>query len=151
MKVYNCTTGDSLSLHKQTTSKFTKAQMQSVLAGFFDNGEGLRIDALKRILAKLRGLLNVLETQRDWHFITSSLLLVYDGHPQPTAGADICMIDFAHTESARDQLPDVEYLYGLRNLIEILTCIDKASRYEPPATPTGSPDAEFPKTSPLCR
>ena len=135
LKVYKCTTDSSLSIQKEQTSGLKKDEMQDVLQNFFDNGQGLRCDVLETILVRLRGLLNALQTQRDWHFITSSLLLVYDGNTRQRGIADICMIDFAHTEPVIDSV-DVEYLYGLSNLIELLTCILEKTQYEPPMTPT---------------
>eukprot|EP00668_Euglena_longa_P014072 GGOE01018041.1.p1 GENE.GGOE01018041.1~~GGOE01018041.1.p1 ORF type:complete len:711 (+),score=198.64 GGOE01018041.1:27-2159(+) len=133
-KVYKSVTDCWRSVQKEQAQRLTKHQVQREMENFFDNGNGLRFDVLELILPRIRALFAAFSHQRDWHFITSSLLLVYDGDPQGPGLADICMIDFANTERVEGAL-DTEYLYALANLVELLECILHRRQYQPPSTP----------------
>ncbi|XP_017115299.1 inositol polyphosphate multikinase [Drosophila elegans] len=99
---------------------------------------------LKEVLRQLQAILSWFQRQRLLHFYASSLLICYDysrlanpnpqksllnGHHRlekdddPSNWVRVRMIDFAHVYPADQALPDENYLFGLRSLIEVVQSI----------------------------
>ncbi|KAI8034946.1 inositol polyphosphate multikinase [Drosophila gunungcola] len=99
---------------------------------------------LKEVLRQLQAILSWFQRQRLLHFYASSLLICYDysrlansntqksllnGHHRlekdddPANWVRVRMIDFAHVYPADRALPDENYLFGLRSLIEVVQSI----------------------------
>lgn len=88
------------------------------LATFLHNGRALRTDVIVQFLEELEGLIACFEKQTAYHFYSTSLLLVYDGHEGEGAGTEVVlkMIDFAHVRTDTAGRRDEGFLYGLTNL-----------------------------------
>ncbi|KAH8238017.1 hypothetical protein KR032_010995, partial [Drosophila birchii] len=105
---------------------------------------------LEEVLRQLQDILNWFHSQRLYHFYASSLLICYDysrlknnqpllnGHHHHHRGQDVevdappsspstwvrvRMIDFAHVYPAEQALPDENYMFGLRSLIEVIQAL----------------------------
>jgi hypothetical protein len=63
-----------------------------------------------------------MQTMDDkFRFYSTSLLFVYEGDPSEPQHIDLRMVDFAHTFTLEDNtVNDDGYLFGLRNLIDIV-------------------------------
>jgi len=85
--------------------------------GFYD-GERLRIPVLKEILAKIKTVLDWFLLQNSLWFVSSSLLLTYEGDPSCPVKTDLKIIDFAHIRNGDSK--DTGFILGLQNLIERL-------------------------------
>eukprot|EP01004_Peranema_trichophorum_P002275 NODE_1346_length_2002_cov_29.432145_g1139_i0.p1 GENE.NODE_1346_length_2002_cov_29.432145_g1139_i0~~NODE_1346_length_2002_cov_29.432145_g1139_i0.p1 ORF type:complete len:394 (-),score=40.65 NODE_1346_length_2002_cov_29.432145_g1139_i0:709-1890(-) len=129
-KVWNSMTMSFEEQDKYQYRKLKAREMQPCLTSFFDNknGEGPNVKHLNSILKKLNDLRKVFETQTHWHFITSSLVLIYDAGDS-NISANVAMVDFGYAIEAKGQT-DENYLHGLINLIGILECIQSDTIYE---------------------
>ncbi|KAH8333583.1 hypothetical protein KR059_000994, partial [Drosophila kikkawai] len=101
---------------------------------------------LQEVLRQLQDILNWFHSQRLYHFYASSLLICYDysrlkdqpllngHHPHhgeqednaptsPSTWVRVRMIDFAHVYPAEQALPDENYMFGLRSLIEVVQAL----------------------------
>ncbi|XP_016985672.1 inositol polyphosphate multikinase [Drosophila rhopaloa] len=97
---------------------------------------------LKEVLRQLQEILSWFNSQRLLHFYASSLLICYDysrmdqsskcqsllnGHhikeDHPTNWVRVKMIDFAHVYPAEEALPDENYMFGLKSLIDVVQSI----------------------------
>lgn len=76
------------------------------------------IETVKSFLYSLKQIQSWFETQRIYHFYSSSLLFSYDEHK-----AYVHMIDFAHVVPATDNNLDSNYLGGLNNIIKLFQTI----------------------------
>lgn len=141
LKTYNAVSGQFRCLSKKEAVRYRPSEVQEALEAFFDNGRGLRGDVIRLVLEQLESLRDVLQSLGSWHFITSSLLVAFEGDPLRPAAAHICMVDFAHTEAVSGRI-DTEYLYGLSNLMDLLSCTLARQSYCPPPTPTKRGAAE---------
>ncbi|KAH8246665.1 hypothetical protein KR038_004277, partial [Drosophila bunnanda] len=101
---------------------------------------------LQEVLRQLQDILKWFDSQRLYHFYASSLLICYDysrlknqpllnghhRHGEQVEGAAPCspstwvrvrMIDFAHVYPAEQALPDENYMFGLKSLIEVIQAL----------------------------
>ncbi|KAH8281993.1 hypothetical protein KR054_004793, partial [Drosophila jambulina] len=97
---------------------------------------------LQEVLRQLQDILKWFHSQRLYHFYASSLLICYDysrlteqpllnGHhhhkddapSSPSSWVRVRMIDFAHVYPAEQALPDENYMFGLRSLIEVIQAL----------------------------
>ncbi|KAH8413010.1 hypothetical protein KR009_007412, partial [Drosophila setifemur] len=100
---------------------------------------------LKEVLRQLEAILSWFQSQTLLHFYASSLLICYDysrldpssapkdknlllnGHHHkeetPSDWVRVRMIDFAHVYPAYQALPDDNYMFGLKSLIEVVDSI----------------------------
>ncbi|KAJ8250518.1 hypothetical protein COCON_G00224400 [Conger conger] len=79
MRVYQ-TSSDTCEIYDQHYGRnLVKASLRDGLAKFFNNGDGLRKDAIADSIKKVRDILQWFEGQRRFHFYASSLLFVYEG------------------------------------------------------------------------
>ncbi|KAF3855908.1 hypothetical protein F7725_016631 [Dissostichus mawsoni] len=62
--------------------------MQEALLQFFHSGQRLRRELLSPVIQRLRELQAALETCESYRFYSSSLLIIYDGAPQPKHAED---------------------------------------------------------------
>lgn len=95
-----------------------KEEMQDVLSKF------LRTPHLRKAaLAKVNDLLKFFSTNKRFAFAASSLLLAYDSAEEEPEDLRFSMIDFAHVDDLEGKALDEHYLFGLRNLQDLLTAI----------------------------
>lgn len=97
------------------------------LVQFFHNGERLRTDIFLPLIDRLNRLLTVVSQLDSYRFFTSSLLVIYDGLDDRLSEVDVRVIDFAHAahrdidpEAPAYTGPDDGFIFGLKNLVEIL-------------------------------
>jgi inositol-hexakisphosphate kinase len=77
---------------------------------------------IKHFLDRLKHLFEWMKDQRRYRFYSSSLLFVYEGHPNTPSNQhnpNIRMIDFASVYENHDGGLDEGYLKGLGNLIQM--------------------------------
>jgi len=131
------------------------------------NNKLIHLNILISILEQLYEVLNIMSTQKEFRFYSSSLLIVYEGDPNVEnfdkkeyknignnlkdqnkivdlslhKAARVYMIDFGHVfayqnlpltfdfipKSKLEDLPDENYVRGVKNLIEILESYLKRS------------------------
>lgn len=92
--------------------------MHEGLATFLHNGRALRTDAVDGFCEQLDGLIACFEQQTAYHFYSSSLLMIYDGHEGEGARskAMLKVVDFAHVRSDTAGARDEGFLFGLKSL-----------------------------------
>uniref|UniRef100_A0A3B4YCQ9 Kinase n=1 Tax=Seriola lalandi dorsalis TaxID=1841481 RepID=A0A3B4YCQ9_SERLL len=146
MQVYQLNTGHYLCRNKYYGRGLSIEGFRQALYQYMHNGKGLRQDLFEPILNKLRSLKAVLERQASYRFYSSSLLIIYEGKPEPRPRdtvlsgtwtnapppkqpplVDVRMIDFAHStfkgfrgDTAVHDGPDRGYVFGLESLVQIL-------------------------------
>lgn len=140
--------GKSLSVDgfKETMSLFFNASSSSSITSDSKARRAAKELLLKEVLRQLQDILSWFRSQRVFHFYASSLLICYDyarlegnapkyqpllnGHQRhkeeddaPSNWVRVRMIDFAHVYPAEQALPDENYMFGLRSLIEVVQSI----------------------------
>lgn len=94
------------------------------LKTFLNADNGLNENLVLTFLKKLERIKRWFETQKNYAFYSSSILLVYDADGLTSKSTvddsmvKAVMIDFAHVVEDTNVL-DLNYLNGLKNLIEI--------------------------------
>jgi len=94
---------------------------------FFLSPDGIMEDATRRrdaFLHHLQGILEFMQHQTHFKFISSSLLLSYSGDKvQSSEDVAVSIIDFAHTFllSEDERCLDINYLSGLQSFLNILS------------------------------
>ena len=98
--------------------------LRQSLSQFFHNGISLRTEIFLPLLDQLNRLLEIINRLDSFRFFTSSLLIIYDG--LEPYDIDVRVIDFAHA-THHDIMsdcphigPDEGFIFGLKNLIEII-------------------------------
>ncbi|XP_017525275.1 inositol hexakisphosphate kinase 3 [Manis javanica] len=157
MQVYQVDKKHFLCKDKYYGRKLSVEGFRQALYQFLHDGTRLRTELLEPIQHQLQALLSVIKSQSSYRFYSSSLLIIYDGqellertprglHPQEApqtthssspvglTKVDIRMIDFAHTtykgswnEHTTYDGPDLGYILGLENLIQILQDIQEGA------------------------
>eukprot|EP01063_Lacrimia_lanifica_P033668 TRINITY_DN6052_c1_g2_i1.p1 TRINITY_DN6052_c1_g2~~TRINITY_DN6052_c1_g2_i1.p1 ORF type:complete len:548 (+),score=141.11 TRINITY_DN6052_c1_g2_i1:35-1678(+) len=140
MNVYDPRSGQHITRDKMHGRSLRDDTIQPVLEEMLQTapGGGVNKALCGRLVARLEQLREVFETQRSFHFYTSSLLLCYD-HDDPVETASICMVDFAFTYAVSEiqkhehlaSTRDEGYLFGLRNLIKLLNCCAAGEAFFP--------------------
>ncbi|KAL6058532.1 Guanylyl cyclase-activating protein 1 [Balamuthia mandrillaris] len=112
--------GEYIVRDKLWGSKLKENTMKGALVQFLDNGKEVRFELIGPWLQKLRKIEKWFEHQKDFHFYSSSVLLIYDGKADrsSTQHLDVRLVDFAHTFPAKTK--DENYLAGLKILIGLL-------------------------------
>jgi len=77
-KTHNITTGQFKSVEKAFGRSLHPSDVQDAVGTFFHNGRLLRRDVLAVVIAKLDKLLRWFNTQRQYSFFCSSILIVYE-------------------------------------------------------------------------
>jgi hypothetical protein len=77
-KTYNTVTGRFKSVEKVFGRSLYPGDVQEAVGAFFHNGRRLRRDVLGVVIAKLDKLLRWFNTQRQYSFYCSSILIVYE-------------------------------------------------------------------------
>jgi len=124
MKAYRPVDEEYFHFSKEEGMRATCENVAISLKQFYFNGETYRTDVMEYHIERLKQYYNVIQNQRKWLLISSSLLLVYDGlHSQ--IKADLRAIDFANTvmEGEYDDITYEmnQYDEGILNLIKELT------------------------------
>lgn len=117
--------GKGLKKHdKDFGKKLNEHTIQAGIESFFPNHH-IRPLVIPLFIAKLKELLAWFETNMEYSFIGTSLLLMYDGkyrdgETEPMR-VDVKVIDFAHIDKVGKK--DDGYIFGLKNLIKTLEAI----------------------------
>jgi hypothetical protein len=115
----------------------SEQSLLSVLSDFVSDGTSIRSDVVAIFIQKLNYIMEWFSKQNQFLFLSSSILLIYDGISD---FADVKMIDFAHSFVRYTDLQrDMEYLEGLANLKIQLDRI--ADHHIPKQTQVGIPRA----------
>jgi 1D-myo-inositol-tetrakisphosphate 5-kinase/inositol-polyphosphate multikinase len=84
----------------------------------FFNGERVRTELLQLIVPKLKALLGIMEKNSLYRFVSSSLLIIYEGEEsEDDPRVEVKMIDFVHVYDLKESEKDESYIKGLTNLI----------------------------------
>ncbi len=78
-----------------------------------------RVDVIPKFVKRLEELIAWFTEQETFLFLSSSVLLMYEGEG---GNADVKMIDFAHSFPASKR--DETYLFGLQNLRDTLKALE---------------------------
>ncbi|XP_066140215.1 uncharacterized protein Ip6k isoform X1 [Euwallacea fornicatus] len=79
MQVYQTDTDFYYKKDKYWGRELNEEGLKNALRRFFNNGSGLRIFVIKKVLAKLEQLRRIIEKQSCYRFYSCSLLVVYEG------------------------------------------------------------------------
>ena len=117
------------------------------LLEYLYDGRRVRTEVLMPLIQQLKSLRDWFETQSEYRFVSSSLLIIFEGDPSfDEPAVKVSMIDFAHTfpmkvwsdSHSSDQVNmDTDYILGLTNLISALERLhltfakDESTRYIP--------------------
>ncbi|EFN50926.1 hypothetical protein CHLNCDRAFT_141721 [Chlorella variabilis] len=107
--------------------------VDKALLSFAHNEHGLRpadvYGGAAGAIVQLEALEAWFSVQRDFHFYSSSVLLLYEGGARNAdqAGVRVRMVDFAHTFQAEDGGRDTNFLAGLRALLARLRAVVRAT------------------------
>jgi len=124
MKVWDLEAGEYKNWGKFGTTVIR--DMDKAMESFVSNGQGIRFDVLPVFISRCEEVIKWFKVQRDYEFLSSSILLYYDGEGERS---DAKMIDFAHSfEKEVDESPgkskvNSSYLTGMQNLCDILNRI----------------------------
>jgi len=91
--------------------------IKSKMALHFFNGKHLRMDVLRETIHKFKEIKEWFLHQKSLWFVSSSLLLVYEGDPLQPLKIDVKLIDFAHVRNTTGS--DIGFIKGLDNIIQI--------------------------------
>ncbi|KAK9873191.1 hypothetical protein WA026_021424 [Henosepilachna vigintioctopunctata] len=80
MQVYQADDDIYLKKDKYWGRELNEEGFQNALCKFFDNGYGLRVTVIRKVIAKLEQLRQVIEKQSSYRFYSCSLLIVYEGN-----------------------------------------------------------------------
>jgi len=135
VRVFRNRYGNYLTLHSKFAHHIhTESHLRSYLELTLHDGYRLRTDLFPSIIRQLKSILHALKTQKTFGFLSSSILLVYEGgldkaNKLKGRGVDVKLIDFDHAYI--HQQPKVEDLtgitMGITNLINILKKISFCS------------------------
>merc|ERR1712086_1039402 len=102
---------------------------------YLDNSQELRLELIPPMLEQLRKVKTFFDSNEQWEFIGSSLLIIFEADPD-LGESDarfnkviIKMIDFAHVQVKPGQ-KDEGYLKGLNNIIEILESLKGLKQWD---------------------
>ncbi|XP_030634674.1 inositol hexakisphosphate kinase 2a isoform X2 [Chanos chanos] len=84
MQVYHSDSGQLMFMNKYHGRKLTLSGFKEALYQFFHDGRRLRRELLSPVLRKLQEMQAALEACESYRFYSSSLLIIYDGEPQPS-------------------------------------------------------------------
>jgi len=93
---------------------------RKLLALFLFDGVKYRLDLVRPFLEKLQSLHDALEKCRQFDFMASSVLLIYEGDSSVKPKIDVRLIDFDHTIVREDSSPICDiagFKWGLNNLM----------------------------------
>nr|XP_018901630.1 PREDICTED: inositol polyphosphate multikinase-like [Bemisia tabaci]XP_018901631.1 PREDICTED: inositol polyphosphate multikinase-like [Bemisia tabaci]XP_018901632.1 PREDICTED: inositol polyphosphate multikinase-like [Bemisia tabaci] len=122
--VHSPTSNRCLKFGKDFGRNLNKTTLPAALKTFLNADNGLNENLVLTFLKKLERIKRWFETQKNYAFYSSSILLVYDADGLTSKSTvddsmvKAVMIDFAHVVEDTNVL-DLNYLNGLKNLIEI--------------------------------
>lgn len=102
---------------------------------YLDNSQELRFELIPPMLEQLRKVKKFFDSNEQWEFIGSSLLIIFEADPDIKESDPrfnkvmIKMIDFAHVQVKPGQ-KDKGYLKGLNNVIEILESLKGLKKWD---------------------
>ncbi|XP_019866621.1 inositol hexakisphosphate kinase 1 isoform X2 [Aethina tumida] len=80
MQVYQADSDVYLKKDKYWGRELNEDGFKNALCKFFDNGFGLRVSVIRKVITKLEQLRRVIERQSCYRFYSCSLLIVYEGN-----------------------------------------------------------------------
>lgn len=133
IKTYYPKTDEYKSFGKDFTRSLNEEEVLTKgMPAIFDQGFGIQYDIAEVVLRRLQPVSDWFETQKQWKFFGSSILIAYEGDPERQASyrqtdngtvvndmVEVKLIDFAHAWPSDGNL-DENYLGGLRNLLNYL-------------------------------
>jgi len=121
MRVYQHDKNDFISHDKPWGKAVKDDNFAQSLSIYFNTGKGVNkklVDIFLQLIDPVHGFF---KNQSSLRFYSSSLLFIYDGHPDSNNSQPrLKMIDFAHVHPITDNGKDDGYLFGLKNLVEQL-------------------------------
>ena len=102
---------------------------------YLDNSQELRLELIPPMLEQLRKVKKFFDSNEQWEFIGSSLLIIFEADPDLEKSDErfnkviIKMIDFAHVQVKPGQ-KDEGYLKGLNNVIAILESLKGLKQWD---------------------
>ncbi|XP_071803299.1 inositol hexakisphosphate kinase 3-like [Asterias amurensis] len=144
MQVYQPNRGIYKCRNKYDGRRLSKDGLQRALSDYLCDNERVRTELIPSFVEKLNTLIQVISTVKTHTFLSSSLLLIYEGdqtvEPSPkgctrdvsAAAVDLRIIDFGNTEQDSesfdsDQECNRGCVYGLQNLVRIMGNIEGAN------------------------
>eukprot|EP01095_Lingulamoeba_sp_RSL-Kostka_P002793 TRINITY_DN13710_c0_g1_i1.p1 TRINITY_DN13710_c0_g1~~TRINITY_DN13710_c0_g1_i1.p1 ORF type:complete len:415 (-),score=124.78 TRINITY_DN13710_c0_g1_i1:21-1211(-) len=122
-QVYECNNDEYRYFHKYQGRELTKMNFHEEMGRFFNNGNGINVNAITKIIPYLTSIKNLINEKPTFKFYSSSLLIIYegdDGLSDQISTPILKMIDFAHTHQLTDDfVNDDGYLIGIDNLIHV--------------------------------
>ncbi|XP_045475269.1 inositol hexakisphosphate kinase 1 isoform X2 [Harmonia axyridis] len=80
MQVYQANMDKYMKRDKYWGRELSEEGFHDALCTFFDNGFGLRVSVIKKVITKLEQLRGIIEKQSSYRFYSCSLLIVYEGN-----------------------------------------------------------------------
>jgi len=120
MKVYNKEEDKFIRRSPYYGTILTQETIIKSIIFFVSDGDTVRYNVLQQIMEKMKDMIEWFQKQKEFIFLSSSLLLYYDAFADDSA--DIRIIDFAHGIVFPESGPDIDrfFLFGLTNLYFIL-------------------------------
>jgi hypothetical protein len=123
-RVYQVDKDDYLQYDKKWGQALKDENFTENLAKFFHNGKEYVTEVIDPFLELLKPLEEWFDKQSELRFYSSSLLFIYDGHPDANRkDVRLKMIDFAHVHPIKDGGKDDGYILGLKNLRKQLNAV----------------------------
>ncbi|KAL0484031.1 inositol hexakis phosphate kinase [Acrasis kona] len=105
---------------KDFAEQTTEQNITDIIYNLFNDGVNERHDVLPSVIKKLKSLLDVMKTNTAYRFVSTSLLVLYEGEDAADPSkVDVRMIDFVHAYDLDGGI-DESYVNGLENLISYL-------------------------------
>jgi 1D-myo-inositol-tetrakisphosphate 5-kinase/inositol-polyphosphate multikinase len=127
-KVYDHQKKEYRDKRKEFGRKLTPEGILPALEDFFSGVADLehRKAMLGKILSRIDQIVEMIETQKDFDFWATSILIVYEADEVQSSSPDfvVSMIDFAHALPMQDPKHiDENYLYGINNFRSLIKAI----------------------------
>ncbi|CAG9760626.1 unnamed protein product [Ceutorhynchus assimilis] len=113
MQTYQSDTDYYYKKDKYWGRELNEEGLKNALCRFFDNGPGLRVFVITKVLSKLGQLRRIIEKQSCYRFYSCSLLIVYEGSAPSFSGAkpDILQPVFTNTFREEKSVATTSYFY----------------------------------------
>eukprot|EP00818_Percolomonas_sp_WS_P010486 CAMPEP_0117443622 /NCGR_PEP_ID=MMETSP0759-20121206/4791_1 /TAXON_ID=63605 /ORGANISM="Percolomonas cosmopolitus, Strain WS" /LENGTH=352 /DNA_ID=CAMNT_0005235605 /DNA_START=2528 /DNA_END=3586 /DNA_ORIENTATION=+ len=106
---------------KWKNGSYNSRKVRKVLKRFFNPYSDCSKDMWPLFEPKMKQFLHVMQNQRSFRFIASSLLFIYEGDPESEAKTALSVIDFAHVHRIEDQRTiDHGYVKGIQTILKYM-------------------------------